>query len=323
MAVSNAPRRTAVDAATQAVGAAAQALGAAVNTASNMASLHGRFCVVEPGAQVGKTTTLGPHVHIAALARIGEHCVIDSGAHIGCGSVIENEVHIGAHAAFASSPEGLEGPAVVRQGAWIGANVSIAAGVVIGAKARVRPGSVVTRSVPPGAIVEGNPAVIVSYVNTPQGPASAVQMARAPTGATVEATPVAGVTVHHFPVIPDLRGNLTVGEFDRQVPFKPLRYFIVFGVPNREVRGEHAHRCCHQFLICLRGSCAVVADDGVHKVEVSLDSPDRGLYLPPMTWGIQYKYSTDAMLMVFASDYYDSQDYIRDYAEFHREVAGP
>ena len=331
MAMINAPQRTALDVAAQAVGAAAQALGAAVETASNAASLRERFCVVEPGAQVGKTTTLGPHVHIAALARIGEHCVIDSGAHIGCGSVIENEVHIGAHAAFASSPEGMEGPAVVRQGAWIGANVSIAAGVVIGAKARVRPGSVVTRSVPPGAIVEGNPAAIVSYVNAPQGPASAVQQARAPSGpmasapggARVEVTPVMGVTVHHFPVIPDLRGNLTVGEFDRQIPFKPLRYFIVFGVPNREVRGEHAHRRCHQFLICLRGSCAVVADDGVHKVEVSLDSPDRGLYLPPMTWGIQYKYSTDAMLMVFASDYYDSQDYIRDYAEFHREVARP
>lgn len=323
MAVIKAPQRTALDAAAQAVGAAAQALGAAVNTASHAASLRERFCVVEPNAQVGTTTTLGPHVHIAALATIGEHCVIDSGAHIGCGTVIENEVHIGAHAAFASSPGGLEGPAVVRQGAWIGANVSIAAGVVIGAKARVRPGSVVTRSVPPGAIVEGNPAAIVSYVNAPQGPASAVQMARAPSGATVEVTPVAGVTVHHFPVIPDLRGNLTVGEFDRQIPFRPLRYFIVFGVPNREVRGEHAHRRCHQFLICLRGSCAVVADDGVHKVEVSLDSPDRGLYLPPMTWGIQYKYSTDAMLMVFASDYYDSQDYIRDYADFHREVARP
>jgi hypothetical protein len=49
---------------------------------------------------------------------------------------------------------------------------------------------------------------------------------------------------------------------------------------------------------------------------VALDSPDRGLYLPPMTWGIQYKYSADAMLLVFASDYYDRDDYIRDYAEF-------
>jgi dTDP-4-dehydrorhamnose 3,5-epimerase-like enzyme len=137
----------------------------------------------------------------------------------------------------------------------------------------------------------------------------------------VQATPVTGVTLHHFPLIPDLRGNLTVGEFDRQVPFKPLRYFMVFGVPNREIRGEHAHHLCEQFLICVRGSCSVVADDGENKIEVMLDGPDQGLYLPPLTWGVQYKYSADAMLMVFASHYYDAADYIREYDEFQAVVS--
>jgi dTDP-4-dehydrorhamnose 3,5-epimerase-like enzyme len=127
---------------------------------------------------------------------------------------------------------------------------------------------------------------------------------------------VRGVTLHHFPVIPDLRGSLTVGEFQRQIPFTPLRYFMVFGVPSREVRGEHAHHACHQFLICLQGECSVVADDGEHRVEVVLDTKHRGLYLPPMTWGIQYKYSPDAMLLVFASHHYDAADYIREYDEF-------
>ena len=318
-----AQQHNSLDQAVLAVGAAAAVDALASASVANPAHVtqFDRFSVVDPSARIGNGTRVGPHVFIDALVAIGERCVIDSGAHVGRGSVIEDRVHIGAHVAFAAAPGGAQTPAMVRSDAWIGANVSIGAGVTIGAKALVRPGSVVTRSVPPGAIVEGNPATIVGYVDATQCPVSALALVRPTSAATLQDTPVRGVTVHHFPVIPDLRGNLTVGEFDRQVPFKPLRYFIVFGVPNREIRGEHAHRECHQFLICLRGSCAVVADDGQHKVEVGLDSPDRGLYLPPMTWGIQYKYSSDAMLMVFASHYYDSADYIRDYAQFQQHVA--
>lgn len=288
-----------------------------------MRAQRDRFTVVDPSARVGGNTSLGPHVFVDAQVVIGDDCVVESGAHICRGTLIEDGVHIGAHAAFASSP-GAPGsahaPAVVKAGAWIGANTSIVAGVTIGAKAIVRPGAVVARSVPPGAIVEGNPANIIGYVDTMPGPAGAAPLHSGGSrgGATIEQTAVKGVTVHHFPVIPDLRGSLTVGEFDRQIPFVPQRYFMVFGVPSREIRGEHAHHACHQFLICVRGSCSVVADDGQHKVEVVLDSPDRGIYLPPMTWGIQYKYSADAMLLVFASHYYDSADYIRDYADFLR-----
>lgn len=277
-----------------------------------------RYSVVDPSATVGRGTTLGPHAFVDAHAVIGDDCVVESGAHICRGTVIEHQVHIGAHAAFAGAPGGGQPPAVVKAGAWIGANASILAGVVIGAKAIVRPGAVVARSVPPGAIVEGNPANIIGYVDAAPGPGTAPQHGGPRGGARIEETAVKGVTVHHFPVIPDLRGSLTVGEFDRQVPFTPKRYFMVFGVPSREIRGEHAHHQCHQFLICVRGSCAVMADDGEHKVEVLLDSPDRGIYLPPMTWGVQYKYSADAMLLVFASDYYDNADYIRDYADFIR-----
>ena len=127
--------------------------------------------------------------------------------------------------------------------------------------------------------------------------------------------------MHRMPRVVDIRGSLTVGEFDRSIPFAAKRYFMVFDVPSMETRGEHAHRVCHQFLICVRGSCAVVADDGTHRQEFLLDRPDVGLHLPPMVWGIQYKYSADAILLVYASHYYDSADYIRNYAEF-LELAG-
>jgi UDP-2-acetamido-3-amino-2,3-dideoxy-glucuronate N-acetyltransferase len=129
-------------------------------------------------------------------------------------------------------------------------------------------------------------------------------------------THVKGVTLHQMPKVFDGRGNLTVGEMGREVPFDVRRYFMVYEVPSEQTRGEHAHRQCHQFLICVRGQCSVVADDGRAKQEFLLNRPDLGLYLPPMTWGVQYNYSADGVLLVLASDPYEANDYIRDYDEY-------
>jgi dTDP-4-dehydrorhamnose 3,5-epimerase-like enzyme len=117
-----------------------------------------------------------------------------------------------------------------------------------------------------------------------------------------------------------MRGCLSVGEFEREIPFIPQRYFLVYDVPTAETRGEHAHLKCHQFLIAVKGSVHVVADDGNVREEFVLDRNNLGLHLPPMTWGIQYRYSHDAVLLVFASDYYDPDDYIRDYDKFMEVV---
>jgi hypothetical protein len=61
-------------------------------------------------------------------------------------------------------------------------------------------------------------------------------------------------------------------------------------------------------------------DDGRDRHEVALDGPDVGLYIPPLVWGTQYRYTADAVLMVLASDKYEPGDYIRDYEEFLREI---
>lgn len=267
------------------------------------------------------STPVPPRTEVDPLARVAPEVllppdvVIQAGAFVPAGVTLEAGCRIGPNAVF------VEGAAVtLRRGVQVGANATVLPGVTLAAHCVVRPGAVVTRSVPPAAIVEGNPASIVGYVDTAPGPAGAERAAAAPaTG--VQALGPRGVTLHHFPVIPDLRGNLTVGEFERDVPFVPQRWFMVFGVPSREVRGEHAHHECHQFLVCVRGSCAVVADDGRQRVEVVLDAPHRGLYLPPMTWGIQYKYAPDAVLLVFASHAYDAADYIRDHDAYLAEVA--
>jgi UDP-2-acetamido-3-amino-2,3-dideoxy-glucuronate N-acetyltransferase len=208
----------------------------------------------------------------------------------------------------------------VERNVYIGANATIMPGITLASGCVVRAGSVVQRSVPARAIVEGNPANIVGYVDTKPNPIRESSNNRDLDRNLINTIGVNGVVLQNFPVIPDLRGSLTVGEFEKNIPFSPKRYFIIYGVPTREVRGEHAHLSCHQFLICINGNCSVIADDGVNRVEVCLDSPHRGLYLPPLTWGIQYKYSVDAMLLVFASHHYDPSDYIRDYNDFLKHI---
>jgi hypothetical protein len=111
-------------------------------------------------------------------------------------------------------------------------------------------------------------------------------------------------------------GSLVIGEHPTQLPFAVERIFTLYGIPEGEVRGTHAHRECEQFLICMRGSVTAGVDDGVNRAEVVLDRPSVGLYMPPLTWGVQYRYSQDAVLVVLASDRYDAGDYIHDYEEF-------
>jgi dTDP-4-dehydrorhamnose 3,5-epimerase-like enzyme len=175
-------------------------------------------------------------------------------------------------------------------------------------------GAVVTRDVPPFAIVTGNPARIDGYVDSA---AVRARPARAlPPGHGNGTLPVAGVRSIELPEVVDLRGSLSFAELDGLLPFEVRRYFVVYDVPSKEVRGEHAHRRLEQLLICLRGSVSVVADDGRERAELLLDSPRQALYVPPMVWATQYRYSGDAVLLVLASDRYRAEDYIRDYDEF-------
>ncbi len=280
-----------------------------------------QFVVVLPGAKIGEDGNICSHCLIENDVVIGDRVTVKSGVQLWDGLRVGDDVFIGPNASFANDrfPRSRQKPekflvTTIHDGASIGAGAVILPGLEIGRNAMVAAGAVITRSVPPNAVVEGNPAKIVGYVDAARGEDANVAPAKAEVGTS--ATRVNGVMLHRLPHVPDIRGSLTVGEFDRSIPFAAKRYFMVFDVPSVETRGEHAHRECHQFLICVRGSCAVVADDGINRQEFQLDSPDVGIHLPPMVWGIQYKYSADAVLLVFASHYYDSADYIRNYADF-------
>lgn len=279
-----------------------------------------QYVVVLPNAQIGNNVNICSHCFIENDVVIGDRVTLKSGVQLWDGLRIGDDVFIGPNASFANDifPRSRQHLARfletrVENGASIGSNATILPGVVIGRNAMIGAGAVVTRSVPPNAIVVGNPAKIVGYVDANQSFNSTESPKQ---DNSIRATQVKGVSIHYMPRIADMRGSLTVGEFGHSIPFEVKRYFMVFDVPSKETRGEHAHKECHQFLICVRGSCAVVADDGTSREEILLDSPDMGLHLPPMTWGIQYKYSADAVLLVFASHHYDADDYIRNYSEF-------
>lgn len=106
----------------------------------------------------------------------------------------------------------------------------------------------------------------------------------------------------------------------RDLPFVPNRVFVINDVPPLQKRGFHAHRECHQLLICVSGSLRVSVNDGSTAHDFYLDSPSHALYLPPMTWGEQSEYSKGAILLVLASHPYDAQDYISDFEMFRLEV---
>lgn len=285
----------------------------------------GEFVVVQPEARVGKNARIAPHCVVESGVTVGDDVTIGAGVCLSRGLQIGHGVFIGPNVSFTEeqprprSGGGLEGTTTtICDHVSIGGGAVIITGVTIGSNAIISAGSLVTRSVPPNAIVKGNPARITGYVDAePFTPEFVSPIPQQLGGST---TRVRGVTLHRFPRVVDMRGNLTVGEFERTVPFTAKRYFMVFDVPSAETRGEHSHRQCHQFLVCVRGSCSLVADDGFRREEFLLDRPDFGVHLPPLVWGIQYNYSPDAVLLVFASHYYDPADYIRDYSEFQRAV---
>lgn len=284
------------------------------------------FAHILPNARIGSDCNICDHVFIENQVSVGSRVTIKCGVQLWDGVSIEDDVFIGPNATFSNDvfPRSRQYPSeyartIVQKGASIGANATILPGIVIGAKAMVGAGAVVVRDVPARAIVVGNPARIVGYAEASFQGGSLVEGQVQATSAheqLVKETAVRGVTLHALKNVADMRGSLTVMEMEESVPFAVRRSFLVYNVPSEEIRGEHAHRRCAQFLVVAKGRVHAVADDGVRREEFILDRPTLGLYLPPMTWGVQYKYSPDAVLLVLASEHYDSDDYIRDYEEF-------
>jgi acetyltransferase-like isoleucine patch superfamily enzyme len=285
------------------------------------------FAHVLPGAVVGEDCNVCDHVFIENDVRIGDRVTVKSGVQLWDGLTVEDDVFIGPNATFTNDrlprskhPAAPRLRTVVRRRASVGANATVLPGVTIGANAMVGAGAVVTHDVPPNAIVVGNPSRIVGYVDSPKSLPAADRALEG--GQRLRSLAVGRAGLLRCPRLDDLRGSLVHGEFGKELPFEPKRFFLVFDVPSEEVRGEHAHRELHELLICVRGACSIALDDGKSRDEVRLDSPTIGLHVPPLLWRTHYKYTADAMLLVLASDVYRADDYVRDYDAFLAIVAG-
>ncbi len=111
-------------------------------------------------------------------------------------------------------------------------------------------------------------------------------------------------------------GSLIALEGNKNIPFDIKRVFYIYGVDSKVSRGAHAHRASNQMLISVCGSCEIIFDDGNERKSILLDSPDKGLYQKAMVWGEMRNFSKDCVLLVLSDDFYDPDDYIRDYDEF-------
>ena len=288
------------------------------------------FAHVLPGAKVGKGCNICDGVFIENDVVVGDDVTVKCGVQLWDGVRLGNGVFVGPNATFTNdlTPRSKAYPdafleTVVEDNASIGANATILPGIRVGYKAMVGAGAVVTRDVPAYAKVAGNPARIVGYCTGELVQSRAAEVA-VPDGILKvgdrRQLHIGGCFLERLPHFADMRGALTPLEEGAGFPFAPIRIFLVHGVDNAKVRGEHAHKVCRQFLVAVAGSLSVVLDDGHRRVEVELNVPTLGLYLAPMVWGVQYKFSPDAVLMVAASHKYDKDDYIRVYSDFQVAV---
>jgi len=280
------------------------------------------FTHILPGAKIGKECNICDFVFIENEVVIGDRVTIKSGVQLWDGITIEDDVFIGPNVTFTNdkfprSKRHLEKypTTKIAAGASIGANSTILPGITLGEGCMIGAGSVVTKSVPPFATVYGNPARIQGYVES--GSSTSILSQDLDSTSSKSSLTLPGKSrIIKLTNASDARGSLMAVDFQDFPFFDVQRIFYVYDVPTHNVRGEHAHRVCSQFLIALRGSIKILLDDGQSRAEVILNNPHEGLLIPPMVWGVQYQFSDGAILSVLASEPYDNADYIRNYAEF-------
>ena len=269
------------------------------------------FAHVLKGAQIGADCNICDGVLVENDVVIGDSVTVKSGVQLWDGVRLGQRVFIGPNATFTNDkfPRSKQYPSAFRQtfvddGASIGANATILPGIKIGIEAMVGAGAVVTKDVPSRAIVMGNPARVVAY-------AGATDL----TDSTSSLPEDFGAKLIQLSGNEERRGRLFVAD-EGIVPFTPKRFFIVDKVPAGESRGNHAHHVSQQFLLAASGEIKVALDDGRHAFAIKLCRPDVALYLPPLTWSMQYGHSSDAVLLVLTSDAYNRAGYISEYREF-------
>jgi UDP-2-acetamido-3-amino-2,3-dideoxy-glucuronate N-acetyltransferase len=263
-----------------------------------------QFVVILKGAKIGRDCNLCAHVLVEGDVIVGDRVTIKSGVQLWNGTVVGNDVFIGPNATFTNDkyPKSRHYPdrflsTIIEDEVSIGANAVLLPGIRIGKGARIGAGAVVTKDVPPEAVVVGNPARQVQTSQAaPQEPIN---------------TPWV-----NLPRIADSRGSLTVIEACKHIPFEIKRVYYLYDLSSHESRGHHAHKELRQLMVALNGEFDVHLDDGYSKSSCHLSRPDRGLLIEPYVWHEMTNFSHGTVCLLLASAPYDEADYFREYAAF-------
>lgn len=128
------------------------------------------------------------------------------------------------------------------------------------------------------------------------------------------------MSIFNHKIMGDERGKLIAIESGVHIPFDIKRVFYIYGTQPEVPRGQHSHLKTKQYLIAVNGSCKVTLDNGHSKQTYELNKPDVGLFQDAMVWGMMHDFSVDCVLLVFADQHYNEEDYIRNYSDFLRGV---
>lgn len=118
----------------------------------------------------------------------------------------------------------------------------------------------------------------------------------------------------------DERGKLISLEENKNIPFEIKRVYYIYDTSSEVTRGKHAHPHLQQVIVCVHGKCKFLLDDGLKKEIVELSSPDKGLFIGENIWREMYDFTPDCVLMVLANEYYNEEEYIRNYTDFKQKL---
>jgi UDP-2-acetamido-3-amino-2,3-dideoxy-glucuronate N-acetyltransferase len=274
------------------------------------------FAHVLPGAQLGADCNICDGVFVENDVVLGDRVTVKCGVQLWDGLRVEDDVFIGPNATFTNDafppsrvPRVALPPTRLCRGASVGANATLLPGLTVGPGAMIGAGTVVNKDVPANAVMVGNPARIVGYVDAEDvgGPE-----------ALRPGLPGAAVQVEAFR---DMRGRLAHWPLDQVLGFVPRRMYVVDGAPDGGARGGGAYRRSHQLLVATQGRLQVAMDDGRARVVVTLSDTACGLHVPPGVWTLQFGHSADAALLVLASEPHESEERVTDYGTFLMECA--
>lgn len=141
-----------------------------------------------------------------------------------------------------------------------------------------------------------------------RGPGRTFELERQPT--------IYDVAVIELSQLGQRNGHITITEGIKDIPFDVKRIFYIYDIPSGSDRGAHAHRLCHQFLVAVSGSFEVQLDDGRNKRTIRLERPNYGLHIPPGIWAAEHSFSGGSVCLVLTSQYYNEDDYIRNYIDY-------